>query len=56
MSCSYADIAMTKHDSFADRFYLKLSVWKRFRDDVLVLWKRSTVSFSFFFRLIEYYG
>ena len=48
MSCSYADIAMTKYDSFADRFYLKLSVWKRFRDDVLVLWKRSSVSFSYF--------
>ena len=48
MSCSYVDIAMTKYDSFANRSYLKLSVWKRFRDDVFVLWERNTVSFSHF--------
>ena len=37
MSCSYADIGTAKYDS-----------WKRFRDDVFVLWKHGTVSlFSF---------
>ena len=44
MSCSYADIAMAKYDSLAN----KPSVWKRFRDDIFVLWEHGTASlFSF---------
>ena len=38
MSCSYADITMAKYDSLANKFHLKPSIWKRFRDDVFVLW------------------
>ena len=48
MSCSYADIAMAKYDFFANKFYLKPSVWKRFRDDVFVLWEHGTTSLSSF--------
>ena len=48
MSCSYADIPMAKHGSLANKFHLKPSVWKRFRDDVFVLWKHGTTSLSSF--------
>ena len=48
MSCSYADIAMAKYDSLANNLHLKSSVWKRFRDDIFVLWEHGTASlFSF---------
>ena len=47
-SCSYAEIAMTKYDSLADKFHLKPSVWKRFRDDVFVLWEHGVASLSSF--------
>ena len=48
MSCSYADIAMAKYDSLANNFHVKPSVWKRFRDDIFVLWEHVTTSlFSF---------
>ena len=48
MSCFYADIAMAKYDFLANNFHLKLSVWKRFRDDTFVLWEHGTASlFSF---------
>ena len=48
MSCSYADIAMAKYDSLANYFHLTPSVWKRFRDDIFVLWEHGTASlFSF---------
>ena len=48
MSCSCADIAMAKYESLANKFHLKPSVWKRFRDDVFVLWEHGTASFSSF--------
>ena len=48
MSCSCADIVMTKYDSLANKFHLKRSVWKRFRDDIFVLWEHGTTSVSFF--------
>ena len=48
MSCSYADIAMAKYNSLANKFHLKPSVWKRFRDDVFVLWEHGTASLSSF--------
>ena len=48
ISCSHGDIAMNKYDSLANKFHLSPSVWKIFRDDVLVFWKRATASqFSF---------
>ena len=48
MSSSYADIAMAKYDSVANKFHLKPSVWKRFRDDVFVLLEHGTASLSSF--------
>ena len=48
MSRSYADIAMARYDSLANKFHLKPSVWKIFRDDVLVLCEHSTASLSSF--------
>ena len=48
MSCSYVDIAMAKYDCLANRFHLKPSAWKRFRDDVFVLWEHGTASLSSF--------
>ena len=36
MSYSYADIAMAKYDSLANKFHLRLRVWKRFRDNIFV--------------------
>ena len=48
MSCSYADIAMAKYDSLANKFNLTPSVWKIFRDDVFVLWEHGTASLSYF--------
>ena len=46
--CSYADIAMAKYDSLANKFHLKPGVWKRFRDYVFVLWEHGTTSLSSF--------
>ena len=46
MSFSYANIAMTKHDSLVNNFHLKPSVWERFRDDVFVIWEHGTASLS----------
>ena len=46
MSCSYADIAMAKYDSLANKFHLKPSVWKRFKDDIFVLWEHGSASLS----------
>ena len=34
--------------SLANKLHLKLSVWKRFRDDIYVLWEHGTVSLSSF--------
>ena len=48
MSCSYADIAMAKFNSLANKLHLKRSVWKRFRDDIFVLWERGSPSLSSF--------
>ena len=38
MSCSYSDIAMAKYDQKAMSYNLKPNIWKRFRDDVFVIW------------------
>ena len=47
MSCSNA--AMAKYHSPANKLRLNLTVWKRFRDDVFVLWERGTASPSLSF-------
>ena len=51
MSLPYTDIAMAKYNSLANNFHLKPSVWKRFRDDIFVLWEHGTASFFF---LLDY--
>lgn len=38
MSCSYSDIAMAHFDNIAENYFLKPTVWKRFRDDVFSVW------------------
>ena len=38
MSCSYADIAMADFDKEALEYHLSPTTWKRFSDDVFVLW------------------
>ena len=38
MSCSYSDIAMAHFDNRAENYTVKLTVWKRFRDDVFSVW------------------
>ena len=48
MSCSYADITMAKYDSLTNNFHLKPSVWKRFKDDIFVLWEHGAASLFYF--------
>ena len=48
MSCSYADIAMAKYDSLANKFHFNPSVRRKFRDYVFVLWEHGTASLSSF--------
>ena len=45
MSCSYADTPIAKFHSLSNKFHLRLSVWKRFRD-VLLLRERGVASLS----------
>ena len=39
---------MAEYDSLANKFHLKASVWKRFRDHVFVLWEHGTASLTSF--------
>ena len=48
MSCSYADLALASYDSKALVFDLSPTTWKRFRDDVLVVWTHGPASVSLF--------
>ena len=41
VSCSYSDIAMYKYDYKALSRNPSTSCWKRFRDDVFVIWNYS---------------
>ena len=41
MSCSYADIVMAKYDKEAMDYYSPPEIWKRFRDDVFMVWTQS---------------
>ena len=38
MSCSYADIAVADFDKGASEYHLRPTKWKKFRDDIFVLW------------------
>ena len=44
MSCTYVGIAIAKYDSLASKFHLRTSVWKRFKDNVFVLWEHGIAS------------
>ena len=48
MSCSYSDIAMAGHDSKALMYDFPPKVWKRFRDDGLVVWTQNTAKLPSF--------
>ena len=48
MSCSYADLALASYDSKALAFDLSPTTWKRFRDDVFVVWTHGPASVSLF--------
>ena len=48
MSCSYSDIAMVRHDSKALMYDFLPKVWKRFRDDVFVVWTHDTTKLPSF--------
>ena len=49
MSCSYSDIAMYKFDLKGLNYKAGLLRWKRFRDDVFVLWNQSLEELNKFF-------
>ena len=51
MSCSYADIAMADFDKEALEYHLSPTTWKRFRDDVFLLWPHGRESLVL---LLEY--
>ena len=38
MSCSYSDFAMSKFDTAVLQYHFQPALWKRFRDDNLIIW------------------
>ena len=48
MSCFYADIAMFKYGSLANKFHLKPSVRKRFKDSIFLFWEHAITFLSYF--------
>ena len=48
MSCPYAGLALASYDSKALAFDLNPTTWKRFRDDVFVVWTHGPASVSLF--------
>ena len=53
MSCSYADIAIAGFDKEALEYHLSPTMWKRFRDDVFVLWPHGRESLVLFLDYIN---
>ena len=53
MSCSYADIDMAVFDKEALEYHLSPTTWKRFRDDVFVLWPHGRESLVLFLDYIN---
>ena len=53
MSCSYADLALPSYDSKALAFDLSPTTWKRFRDDVFVVWTHGPASVSLFLECLN---
>ena len=48
MLCSYSDIAVAGHDSKVLMYDFPPKVWKRFRDDVFVVWTHNTAKLPSF--------
>ena len=48
MPCSYCDIAMAGHDSKVLMYVFPPKVWKRFRDDVFIVWTHDTAKLPSF--------
>ena len=44
MSYPYADIAMADFDKGALEYHLSPTTWKRFRDDIFVLWLHGRIT------------
>ena len=53
MSCSYADIAIADFDKEASEYHLTPTTWKRFRDDIFVLWPHGRESLVLFLDYIN---
>ena len=53
MSCSHADLALASYDSKAPAFDLSPTMWKRFRDDVFVVWAHGPASVSLFLEYLN---
>ena len=53
MSCSYADIAMADFYREALEYHLSPTTWKRFRDNVFVLWPHGRESLVLFLEYIN---
>ena len=51
--CSYADIAMAKYDSLANKFHLRPKVWRRFSDDIFVLWEHGIACLPLFLEYLN---
>ena len=49
MSCSYSDIAIQCFDVKALEHTLATTYWKRFRDDIFIVWPRSIDELDLFF-------
>ena len=53
MSCSYADLPLASYDSKTLAFDLSPTTWKRFRDDVFVVWTHGPASVSLFLEYLN---
>ena len=51
--CSYADITMADFDKEALKYHLSPTTWKRFRDDIFVLWPHGRESLVLFLDCIS---
>ena len=54
--CLVPMLTLPWYDSLANKFHLRSSVWKRFRDDVFVLWEHGTASLSSFLDYLNTMG
>ena len=52
MSCSYSDIAIENFDKKALEYRPPVLCWKRFRDDVFIIWPHSLDELKTFFHFI----